>query len=168
MMRKYTKFIVIYGIALVLGLSMIVVGQQVKSVKDDIRIVQADIAVEREKIRVLKAEWAYLTRPENLERLAAKHLDLVAPVPAQMVSLFDLPVFDEGEAIASDALAPAAMVVPRAKPLWMVRQPAAVRKTLPRPELQKTSQIKNYKKQEAAALPGNFEDLIRRLDREAP
>lgn len=165
-MRKYMKFIVIYGIALVLGLGMIVVGQQVKSVKDELRVVQSDIEAEREKIRVLKAEWAYLNRPENLERLAAKHLDLVAPVPAQMVSLFDLPVFDQNDDVVSDALAPAAMVVPRAKPLWMVRQP--VRERLPRPELQKTRQIKNYKTTQAAVLPDNFENLIRRLDREAP
>ena len=39
---------------------------------------------EQEKIRMLKAEWESLNRPERLEKLANEFLDLVPPTPAQM------------------------------------------------------------------------------------
>lgn len=40
----------------------------------------------REAMHVLKAEWAYLNKPERLRMLAEKHLALVHPNSKQMVS----------------------------------------------------------------------------------
>jgi cell division protein FtsL len=46
---------------------------------------------DRDTLRVLRAEWAQLNRPERLERLAALYLDL-APISASQIStLSDLP-----------------------------------------------------------------------------
>ncbi len=54
-----------------------------------------EIAQERDQLRLLQAEWALRTKPERLERLAGTHLSL-APVRAdQIVSLADLPAFNE-------------------------------------------------------------------------
>lgn len=46
---------------------------------------------EREAIAVLKAEWQFLNRPERLQALADKHLDLQALQITQIVRLSDIP-----------------------------------------------------------------------------
>ena len=44
-----------------------------------------EITEERELIRLLDAEWSYLTRPSRIERLAREHLAMGPLVPAQVV-----------------------------------------------------------------------------------
>ena len=46
------------------------------------------IAAEREAIQVLKAEWSYLNRPQRLDELAERHLDL-APVEVRQLGALD-------------------------------------------------------------------------------
>lgn len=46
---------------------------------------------EREAIAVLKAEWQFLNRPERLQALADKHLDLQPLQITQIVRLSDIP-----------------------------------------------------------------------------
>jgi cell division protein FtsL len=46
---------------------------------------------ERDAIAVLKAEWQFLNRPERLQALADKHLDLHPLTTAQIVRLSDIP-----------------------------------------------------------------------------
>lgn len=46
---------------------------------------------EREAIAVLKAEWQFLNRPERLQALADKHLDLQTLQTTQIVRLSDIP-----------------------------------------------------------------------------
>jgi cell division protein FtsL len=46
---------------------------------------------EREAIAVLKAEWQFLNRPERLQALADKHLDLQMLQTNQIVRLSDIP-----------------------------------------------------------------------------
>lgn len=45
-----------------------------------------EITEERELIRLLDAEWSYLTRPARIERLAREHLAMGPLVPAQVVT----------------------------------------------------------------------------------
>jgi cell division protein FtsL len=50
-----------------------------------------EITQERELIRLLEAEWSYLTRPARIERLAREHLAMGPLVPAQVVPEAEIP-----------------------------------------------------------------------------
>ncbi len=49
-----------------------------------------EIHQEGENIKLLKAEWSYLIRPERLERLASEHLQLRQSRPYQLVKHSEL------------------------------------------------------------------------------
>jgi hypothetical protein len=68
---------------------------------------QADIASERDKIRTLNAEWAFLNQPSRLEALAKEHADyfrLTPFSPDQLAAIDEIPM----------RAAPAAAVTPTA------------------------------------------------------
>ena len=48
------------------------------------------IAEEREAIQVLNAEWSYLNRPQRLDELAKRHLDLVPVAVGQLGAIDEL------------------------------------------------------------------------------
>ncbi|MDC0081288.1 hypothetical protein OAI34_02685 [Emcibacteraceae bacterium] len=48
------------------------------------RDIRAKILMDREEIKVLKAEMSYLSRPERLERLSRRHLVLAATTTNQL------------------------------------------------------------------------------------
>lgn len=76
---------------------------QVQALKERAATLEAEIAKEKAAIEVLKAEWAYLTRPTRLERLAEQHLDLGPVAPEQVAALDDLDrVLPRGDAIAEN------------------------------------------------------------------
>ena len=50
-----------------------------------------DLAKERQAIHVLSTDWTFLNRPENLEVLVEKHLDLVPLDADRIVAAQDLP-----------------------------------------------------------------------------
>ncbi|MDP6952348.1 MAG: hypothetical protein QGF53_06265 [Alphaproteobacteria bacterium] len=61
-----------------------------------------ELAAEHEAIHVLKAEWAFLDRPDRLAELAGTHLDMVPLGADKVVAISDLPwaattVADAGE-----------------------------------------------------------------------
>ena len=49
-----------------------------------------EIREERETIRLLDAEWSFLTRPARLERLAREHAGMVPLTPPQVVPKAEL------------------------------------------------------------------------------
>lgn len=54
--------------------------------------IERQIAREQSKIKVLKADWALLTKPERLQELAARHLALAPVAAAQYTQLASLPM----------------------------------------------------------------------------
>jgi cell division protein FtsL len=45
------------------------------------------IAEEKRAIAILRADWAYLSRPERIERLARQYLKMAPAKPSQIVEL---------------------------------------------------------------------------------
>ncbi len=58
---------------------------------------EAQLQQEKEALHLLRAEWAYLNRPERLRRLADKHLQMVPVVPAALTSLPAIPAISTQE-----------------------------------------------------------------------
>lgn len=56
-----------------------------------LRATRAQITNELEGIRVLRAEYAYLTNPERIETLAKKHLGIAPTKPEQFIDLSFIP-----------------------------------------------------------------------------
>ena len=115
-----------------LSLALVVLAYVIYQVKYDTRSLDVDIAslskdieAERDSVAVLRAEWSLLNRPERIERLAEKYLDLAPPKPQQMLALDTASPGDLDRASAalaqpSPAVVPAvakAPVKPAAKPV---------------------------------------------------
>lgn len=60
--------------------------QETYDLEEEKRTISAKILKDREAIKVLKAEMAYLSRPERIERLSKRHLVLASTTNEQMVA----------------------------------------------------------------------------------
>lgn len=58
---------------------------EVQALRDRLASVNRDIASEEDTIRVLKAEWAYMTQPTRLREMAQEYTELAPIVPGQML-----------------------------------------------------------------------------------
>ncbi len=72
---------------------------QVARVDDELGRVNRAIDADRDQLRVLSAEWSYLTQPGRLDQLQQRHLMLVPVTRAQLGSLDQIP-FRSGEGSA--------------------------------------------------------------------
>ncbi len=59
--------------------------------EDQLVQLQRDIEQEQRALRVLKAEWSHLNRPERIQALAVKHLALKPLDPGQILEIKDIP-----------------------------------------------------------------------------
>jgi hypothetical protein len=69
----------------------------VKGQERELKELDAAVAGEAEAIRVLKAEWSSLNRPERLQAMARRHLKLGPTGASQIVMLANLP--ERGETL---------------------------------------------------------------------
>lgn len=89
------------------GTALFHTSQDVQDTLDETARLASATAEERESLRVLKAEWAYLNQPERLERLAAEHLDLAPMTGSQLAGLDRVPEKGPARALVSGTPAPA-------------------------------------------------------------
>jgi hypothetical protein len=84
------------------------VKQEVLGLEEQVARLDDEIARDREAIRVLHAEWAYLINPDRLAQLAARHLGLKPPHPGQITDTVETlpPPRDLPPATAPDVIAP--------------------------------------------------------------
>lgn len=90
--------------------------QATEDLEERKREISADILKDREAIKVLRAEMAYLSRPERLERLSRRHLVLDTPATGQIASdLSDL-TLRENVQLANLPIDNFQLLLPRQKP----------------------------------------------------
>ena len=58
--------------------------RQIQSLEAQLQALNRDIAQDRERIHVLRAEWSHFNEPDRLRALAGKHLDMI-PVHSEQV-----------------------------------------------------------------------------------
>lgn len=80
------------NICLVLGLVALAYGiyqvkYEARALDERITVLNKEIEKERDALAVSRAEWSLLNRPERIERLAKKYLELAPVQPAQLVIL---------------------------------------------------------------------------------
>lgn len=98
---------------------------------DDMQGVQREIAALREELGILRAEWAYLNRPERLRDLVDLNFDRLQLVPLQSDQFIGIGHVDYP---APDAPVVDADLLNDPDGLGEIAQPAA-RRPLPRPEV---------------------------------
>jgi hypothetical protein len=73
------------------GYAMFQVKYEVMQQEQTLAGINKQIADDREQVRVLDAEWSYLTSPSRIEQLAGRFLHLSAMSSAQIVDLAAVP-----------------------------------------------------------------------------
>lgn len=79
------SFFIVLSAAMVIGLAFWAYRENYQTQSAQARSVEAQrkIAEARQRLRVLKAEWAYLNRPERLRDLAEINFDRLGLLPLQ-------------------------------------------------------------------------------------
>lgn len=77
---------------------------RVQVLEKELVSIERMIEEERTEIKRLKAEWATLTHPERLARLAETHLELKPAEPRQIATIADIPMRDGLEGVPGPAL----------------------------------------------------------------
>jgi hypothetical protein len=85
------------------GFGTFAMKYQVAHLDDELGRVSRAIDADRDQLRVLSAEWSYLTQPARLDQLRQRHLTLVPVTRAQLGSLDQIP-FRAGETAAPAAV----------------------------------------------------------------
>ena len=102
------SWLAVVGLA---GFATYEVKYQVAQVDDELGRVNRAIDADRDQLRVLSAEWSYLTQPARLDQLRQRHLTLLPVTRAQLGSLDQIP-FRSGEAGGPAVASAAPAIVP--------------------------------------------------------
>jgi hypothetical protein len=103
------------------------VNYATQAVERRVKALQVEIATERERMMMLRAEWAWLNRPDRLRALVAAHsedLGLVALDPAHFGAVADVPVRMPELEAGWDGLGVADITVTEVAPGTAVLRPA--------------------------------------------
>ncbi len=89
-MRKSTLLWLI--LTVFCGIALFHTSQKVHDERARLAALNASIAHEKQSIRVLGAEWAYLNNPRRLEMLAKTYLHMAPLSAAQFIRIDDIPL----------------------------------------------------------------------------
>jgi hypothetical protein len=124
--------IVWFCLVVAVGYAMFQVKYEVMQQEQTLAGINKQITVDREQIRVLDAEWTYLTRPARLQQLSDRFLHLQGMSSAQIIDLSAVPTRDNAstpliaDVPAVAAASPAATTAPLAAEPVAVKPVAAV------------------------------------------
>lgn len=77
-----------------IAMGLFYVKHIVQGLEEDLSELERSIEQDKEEVHVLRAEWAYLSRPERVKNLAGEYLDL-APTTSKQIA--DVKVIPYGE-----------------------------------------------------------------------
>lgn len=119
--------LVAFVLLIVLGCGVYNVANRYEKSEKKLNAVNSKIAGEEEAIRVLQAEWTFLTSPDRLERISQEFLQLQAIDGSQYVMLASVPMRATMENQAKDTTQTAeAVVTPKTTtPKTVAQKPAA-------------------------------------------
>jgi cell division protein FtsL len=103
-------------LVITVGYAMFQVKYEVMQQEDALARINREIADTRDQIRVLDAEWSYLSQPNRLKRLASRYLDLSPINAAQIVELSAIPERTTAQPAVAANAAPAAAPLPQTMP----------------------------------------------------
>ena len=105
MSARATVLGVVALVAAAIGLN--VFKYRVQAIQEEIVHVSRDLEKERRGLHVLNAEWAYLNRPDRLQKLADKYLELSPQQGDQIadVATLPLPLEEQGQMVPASASA---------------------------------------------------------------
>lgn len=70
---------------------------------EEVEAIAKQIHADQESLRILEAEWAYLTSPRALQELSIEFLALMPPSPKQVVgSVADIPMRRSDDVVTGD------------------------------------------------------------------
>ncbi len=98
MLRISTALCILLLLAGAFGLYR--VKYTVHDLREEVHQLESQVLEERESLHVMRAEWAYLNRPERLRHLASKYLHMVPLDGSQLADLGDVPRGDKGYTVA--------------------------------------------------------------------
>ena len=118
------------------GFAMFGVKYQVQALEDELGRTNRATAAEEHEIRVLDAEWAYLTRPETLEAMNRRYLALGPIVTRQLhATATDIPLRPPPPAPPPEPPVVVATAEPAPPPSPPPSTPEVVPETTPEPPL---------------------------------
>lgn len=103
-MKKFAGVIWVVVI-MVASFMLYKVKYEVIAIKQDIVEASAELETEKEALRVLAAEWAYLSRPERLQKLAGKYLASTDLTVNQIAEIQEIPFPNRSVASGEQELA---------------------------------------------------------------
>ncbi len=89
-MRRTLTFGAI-GLTAVMSYGLYNMKYEVRSLENRVAELNQKLRADREALQVLRAEWAYLNRPDRLQGLATRHLELSRVEVGQIITLDALP-----------------------------------------------------------------------------
>lgn len=78
------------------ALGLFYVKHIVENLEEDLTALEKSISSDKDEIHVLRAEWAYLSRPERVQKLANDYLELEPASGSQIADVKAIP-FPKGE-----------------------------------------------------------------------
>ena len=108
-------------LAVIASTALFVLKYQVQALEERLAGLHLQIMAEQEAVHVLKAEWAYINRPERLEDLAARLIGLAPIQVNQYATIGELPMApvesaEESGGLASISAFRRAQTIQRSKP----------------------------------------------------